>query len=403
MRILTYSSLFPNDVDPTHGIFVERRLSELRKATGMEASVVAPVPWFPSKSKLFGAYGELASVADRDRRQGVDILHPRYPVLPKVGMRVAPFLMSRATIGCVRKLIEQSGPFDVIDAHYFYPDGVAAAWIANRVGLPYMITARGSDINLIGRYSAPRKAIVGASRGAGAVVAVSNALAKKMCSLGVDPKRIHVIRNGVDLDFFCPGAVERREYPNGDKAPLFLSVGLLKEAKGHDIAIRFVASLAGSRLVIVGEGPHKRYLKRLARDLGVSDRVTFAGRIDSAALRTYYRNSDALILMTRREGMPNVVLESLACGTPVLATAAGGIPEILTAPEAGRLVADRTPKALADAWAQLSSQNPEPERTRKQAEKFSWQISVTQLARTLEDCVRKKIANRQPNGAARAA
>lgn len=387
MKILTYSNLYPNDVNPSHGIFIERRLLELRKAAGIEAAVVAPVPWFPSKSEMFGGYEDFAKVAESDRRHGISILHPRYPVIPKVGMRIAPYLMTRAVVRPLREFVDQNGPFSLLDAHYFYPDGVAAARIADELKLPYVITARGSDINLIAQYKAPAKAMLRAAEGAKAVIAVSDALASAMADLGMDPGRIYTIRNGVDLDFFSPGEKQDARKTLGSGGPVFLSAGALKEAKGHDIAIHFVSKLVGSHLVVIGHGPDRHRLTVMADELGVADRVTFTGRIEPDELLNYYRAADALILMSRREGMPNVVLESLACGTPVLATAVGGIPEVLTVPDAGELVHERTPERLADAWRALSERCVEAESVRRHAENFSWSDSMTALGRLLRSCV----------------
>ena len=378
MQILTFSSLYPNNVDASHGIFVERRLKELTSRTAIQSTVIAPVPWFPFRSGVFGAYAESAAVAQRDRRFGIDIIHNRYPVIPKLGMNLAPGLMARGSRRAVRECITTKSVV-LIDAHYFYPDGVAASLLANQFKVPYCITARGSDINLIADYASPRNQMLQAARGASALIAVSEALADAMRNLGMPPEKIHVLRNGVDLDFFCPSVETFSSDVRPSDELAFLSVGALKKAKGHDLAIQFIHRTPKARLVVVGKGEEKQALRELAIQLGVDDRVTFTGTLEPETLRAQYRSADALILMSAREGMPNVVLESLACGTPVLATTVGGIPELITDPCCGELVSVRSAEGLADAWQRLSSRGFDHDRIRQFATRFSWQGTIDNL------------------------
>ncbi len=384
MRILTFSSLYPNNVDPSHGVFVERRLRELIRRTKIRSTVISPVPWFPFRGRYFGRYAESAAILRRDRRYEVDIIHNRYPVIPKIGMNLAAGLMARATRRVFRECVNTKSPV-LVDAHYFYPDGVAASILATESKLPYLVTARGSDINLIAKYASPRKQMLEAAHKADALIAVSAALADAMQDLGMPAGKIHVLRNGVDLDFFCPGVEEADERVPGSGELRFLSVGALKSAKGHDLAIRFVHKLPHARLVIAGRGPERASLIDLARRLGVSDRVTFAGTLDAEALRSQYRMADSLILMSKREGMPNVVLESMACGTPVMATAVGGIPEVVTEPCCGEIVADRSAEGLAEAWQILSNRGIDRDRLRQFAMRFSWQESISKLHGLMTD------------------
>lgn len=367
-------------------MFVERRLYELEKRKAIRATVIAPVPWFPVHGRIFGRYGRMAAINREDRRHGIKIYRPRYPLLPKIGMSSAPWLMASAVGSTVRAAIDAHGPFDLIDAQYFYPDGVAASLIARRFDLPLLITALGSDINLIGRYRLPRKAMLKAAGEAAGNIAVSKALATSMLDLGMPEDKMHVFHNGVDLEYFCPGDVDRSRRELSLDGAVMLSVGVLKEAKGHDLAIRLAGEVPNARLMVIGSGPDRERLERLADSLGIGDRVRFTGALDQSALRTCYRAADALILMSRREGMPNVILESIACGTPVIASAVGGIPEILTDDAAGRLVAERSLTALKDAWTSLSSQRPDRESVRRHAENFSWDDTIEELSTLMARC-----------------
>ena len=131
MKVLTFSTLYPNAARPAHGVFVETRLRQLLASGEIQSSVVAPVPWFPFTHPAFGAYAAQARAPRAETRNGIDVLHPRFPVLPKIGMTLAPFLLYRAVRPLVERVRRERG-FDLIDAHYFYPDGVAAAMLARR-------------------------------------------------------------------------------------------------------------------------------------------------------------------------------------------------------------------------------------------------------------------------------
>jgi len=387
VNILTLSSLYPNAVNPQHGLFVERRLERLVKHSGATATVVAPVPWFPLRSRLFGSYAAFASVPDRDRRHGIDVHYPRFPLIPKIGMRFAPAAMARSALSRIRRIVRNTGPVDIIDAHYFYPDGVAAARLAERLSLPFIVTARGSDINRIAQLPGPRRMIREAAARASAVVAVSAALGRSLAELGVDPEKVHVLRNGVDLSFFSPGDRSAARRSLGFESPTILSVGNLIEAKGHHLAIESLRHLEDTRLIVIGAGGYEHTLRRLVSSLALDERVSFAGSLPPETLREYYRAADALFLLSRREGMPNVVLEAIACGTPVVASDVGGVGEVLSSPDAGELVSDRGGKEAAAAWRALQERGIDRNRVRHHAEQFSWDRTIERLHALIGRCI----------------
>jgi teichuronic acid biosynthesis glycosyltransferase TuaC len=372
MRILTFTNLYPNSMQPRHGIFVEQRLKHLLADGQLQARVVAPVPWFPLHGRLFGSWGEFAGIARLEERDGVDVYHPRYPVIPKVGMSVAPILMAMATKGLLKRIISHGYDFDLIDAHYFYPDGVAAVILGRWLHKPVVISARGTDINLLPNYAAPRRWIRWAVDECDAIITVSRSLKNRLRDLGTSESKVTVLRNGVDLEMFRP--LDRREVRGqlGIAGALLLSVGNLVEPKGHDLAIRALTGIPEAKLIIIGRGPAGRSLRALAAALGVGDRVGFIDNLPQAELVRYYNAADALVLASVSEGMPNVVLESIACGTPVVATGTGGAMEIITVPEAGELMRERTSLALVDAFRCLYERAPNRSLTRRYAQLFSW-------------------------------
>lgn len=375
IRILTYSNLYPNAAQPTFGLFVEQRLLRLVQTGRVSSTVVAPVPWFPFRSDRFGRYGRLARVPAEERRQGVQVFHPRYPVIPRIGMNLASTLMARFTHARVARLI---GRVQLIDAHYLYPDGVAAARLAQTFRKPLLLTARGSDVNVLMEYPVPRKRMLDAIACADGVVTVSRALKERLVALGVPQDAVTVLRNGVDRTFFQPLDRARIRADLGFAGHLILSVGNLVALKGHDLVIEAVAGLEQARLLVIGEGPERQRLEALAARLRAP--VRFLGNLAPRELVRYYNAADVTVLASEREGMPNVLLESIACGTPVVATPVGGIPEVVTAPEAGVLLAARTAQDIAAGLAALLRDPPARERTRAFSARFDWDTTVNALA-----------------------
>jgi teichuronic acid biosynthesis glycosyltransferase TuaC len=372
IRILTLSSLYPNVEQPDHGVFVEQRLQHLLATGEVSAEVIAPVPWFPFPGARFGRYGVFARVASQETRHGVRVSHPRVPVLPKVGMAVAPYLMAAALRGPVRATLERA-PFDVIDAHYLYPDGVAAAMLARRIGKPFVLTARGSDVNVIARHAGPRRMIAWAIRHAGQVVTVSRALRTELVKLGIEESRVDVLPNGVDLELFSD---DRRPAVREGPERVLLVVGHLKPGKGHALVLQALRSLTDCVVRFAGDGPIRRLLEEQASTLGVTARVQFLGSVPHTRLADHYRRADALILASEREGMPNVILEALACGTPVVATSVGGVAEIMTDPVAGVLLESSSVEALVAGVRTLLARPPSSRRVREFALRFGWDAAT---------------------------
>jgi teichuronic acid biosynthesis glycosyltransferase TuaC len=372
MKLLTFSTLYPNAEQPNHGIFVETRLRYLIASGKAESRVVAPVPWFPSSNPKYGHYAQFARVPRHEQRNGLSVAHPRYLVVPRVGMNVTPFLLAQSARKTIGRILDEGYDFDAIDAHYFYPDGVAAVMLGKHFNKPVVITARGTDINLIPQFAMPRKMIMWAAEQAHGIVTVCNALKEEITGLGVVNKNIVALRNGVDLQRFQPLDRAAARSALGIQGFTILSVGLLDPRKGHDIPIRALAELPDVRLMIAGSGPDLKKLQDLAAASGVADRVTFLGPIPQTALANYYNAADVLVLASSREGWANVLLESMACGTPVIASNVWGTPEVVTAPEAGLLMEERTPASLAASVRLLRANYPDHQATRRYAERFSW-------------------------------
>jgi glycosyltransferase involved in cell wall biosynthesis len=278
-------------------------------------------------------------------------------------------------------LADGGAGFDVIDGHFFYPDGVAAVMLGKKLGKPVVISARGSDLTYLPRFAYQRRWIQWAMREADALVTVSESLRREAITLGAVEGKVRTLRNGVNLEEFRPvdRAEARRFAGVPETAKVVASVGNLIPLKGHDLFIRALAGLPDVHGLIVGGGPEDAALRTLVDSLGLNDRVHFLGRVPHGTMAKVYSAADGLVLASSREGWPNVLLEAMACGTPAVATAVGGIPEIVTVAESGYLLADRTSDAIAAALSALFQAPPDRAATRAYAEKFDWSETVSGL------------------------
>jgi glycosyltransferase involved in cell wall biosynthesis len=267
----------------------------------------------------------------------------------------------------------------LIDAHYFYPDGVAAVMLGKMLGKPVTITALGTDITFIPSFYWPKKMILWAANQATAIVTVCQALKDELVTMGTSPQKIHVIKNGVDLAVFYPQDKDACRQQLNLLGPTLLSVGNLIELKGHHLIIQAMRGLPEYSLLIVGAGPELARLKKISVDLGVADRVIFLGILPQDQLAAIYSAADALVLASSREGLANVLLEAMACGTPVIATNVWGSPELVNTHAAGLLIKERSGRAIAKAVRKMENSKPTRKATRAYAEQFSWDDTAFRL------------------------
>ncbi len=377
LRLLTYTTLFPNGEQPNHGIFVENRLRKLIDSGFAESTVLAPVPFFPSGHPRFGRWSRYARVAPFESRDALAVHHPRYPVIPKVGTGLAPFLLYRASLPPMQRLLADGPGIDLIDAHYFYPDGVAAVWLGRRFGLPVVVTSRGSDVTLLPRSRVPRWLLRKAIAEADGLIAVSAALKAALVELGARPGGVEVLRNGVDTALFRPADRVTARSALGLCRPTLISVGLLIDRKGHHRVIEAMRQLPEYGLLIVGEGPERGRLESLIARSGLGDRVRLLGARPHAELPAFYSAADALVLASSREGWANVLLEAMACGSPVIASPIPGNPEVVQSPDAGVIMPGGNPvQGIVDGVRALFAAPPDRAATRAYAERFSWDATT---------------------------
>ena len=377
LRVLTLATLFPNGERPTFGVFVEAQTRALAARGDVEVQVVAPVGLPPWPLSLHPHYAWLRSLPLHETRNGLVVHRPRYRVWPRIGKAGTARAIAKALMPFLRKLRAEF-PFDVIDAEFFWPDGPAAMHLARALGIPFSVKARGSDIHIWCARADVAAQVVAAGQAAGGLIAVSAALKRDMAALGLPEDRIRVHHTGIDLDRFCPADRAEAKAALGVDGPLLVSVGALIRRKGQDLAVAALADIPGATLMLAGGGPDLPHLAAKARALGLAERVRFLGVQPHAALPALLAAADVMVLPTVSEGLANVWVESLACGTPVVTSDVGGAREVIDRPEAGRLV-PRDPTAIAGAVKDILAHPPDPQAVRKAAERFSWERNAAEL------------------------
>ena len=384
LRILILTNLFPTPWDPLRGAFNRQQFERLAQHHDVDV---------------------LTSVSFTERRnaprrkvivKNIRTDHFVFYYLPRIGRPLHAVCWLLSLLWQRGKQIRAAN-YDCVLASWAYPDAAAAGWLARRLRIPYVVKVHGSDLNVQAEHALHRMQIRSALRGASAVVAVSRALAEKSVTLGAAPSQVHVLYNGVDQDLFAPGSrpQAREKLGLSPEAPLILYVGNLKESKGcGDLLEAFPALLAAhprARLVYVGDGTYGMALRERAAALNIIKRVTWVGPVAHDRLGDWFRAADLLCLPSHNEGVPNVVLEAMACGTPVVATRVGGIPEVV--PDwAGTLVPPHDIPALSKALIEASQRDWDDERIAAHAASFRWEDNIDRL-----DTIMRGVAQRAPS------
>lgn len=378
LRVLTLSSLYPSDARPGFGGFVERQTLALASRADVEVKVVAPFAVPPlGLGRRMSAYRPLLDLPAREIRGRIEVHRPRFPTIPGVGGRINPWSMGR-TVAPLLAQIRRDFAFDVIDAEFFYPDGPAAVALGRRFGVPVSIKARGSDIHFWSRQKGCRAQIIRAGQTADGMLAVSAALRDDMIALGLPGERIRVHHTGVDQSVFAPMPREVAKASLGVEGPLVVSVGNLIPLKGHRILIEAMRSLPEASLLIAGWGPESDALERQIGDAGLRGRVRLLGAVPHADLPALLAAADVMALPSASEGLANVWVEALSCGTPIVITDVGGARDVVGRPEAGRIV-DRSPEAFAAGIAEVLAQKPDQAVVRATAVGFTWERNSAAL------------------------
>lgn len=339
MKILTITSLFPNSIQPELGVFIKHRVTALAKFS--ELRVVAPVPWLPRF--WFGKRAYINKIPSKEIIDGVQVYHPRYFITPKIGRRYYGLFYYLSIRSFVKKL-QREHSFEIIDSHWAYPDGYACVKLGKFLNCPVSVSLRGSDIHSYIDFPPRRIRITETLNNADIVIPVSSSMKPLIAQLGVDENKTSVIENAVDHDLF--GHIEMAQAKKClqlKTKKIILSVGRFEQPKRFDLLIKAFARLSKDTysdysLVLVGGGSLEENLKDISIVNKVSDRVVFAGPQPQDMLKNWYNAAEIVCLASDKEGCPNVLLESLACGTPIVASDVGGVSDIISNDKLGVVV-----------------------------------------------------------------
>jgi len=379
LRILSISTMFPNPRMPVHAQFVKQRLDAL--STKVDLIVVSPIPWFPGE-RYFARYANRSRISSHTDANAYPTYYPKFFSVPALLKPLDGIFLAFA----VWKFIASHGlkeRIDILDCHLGFPEGFAGALLSRFLRKPCVVTLRGHDINDLPRFPVRIRQVLFALRHCARYFGVARALVDGAVSLGAPPEKGYASTNGVDTERFRPTPKETARSALGLQSArrYMLSVSHLVPRKGVDILLRALALLRAEGhtdlcLIVVGQGGEEGNcedeLRALATELGIAGEVVWAGAVLNTDLHTWYSAADVFCLASEKEGWPNVILEAIACATPVVAHRTWGVPEIITAPDLGILVDTREPGPFAQAIGLALQQTWNPERLRNYALGHTW-------------------------------
>lgn len=378
MRVLVLTKIFPNREEPLSAPFNRQQIAAL--ASRCQVEVIAPIPWFPG-ARILGQKlraGRLTKVEPFGMIDGLSVRHPRALYLPIIGSSIAVPLYSLS----VKKVVESHrGRFDILLASWLYPDACSALSLSARLGVPCVVKAHGSDVQQTAQRLDVEPIVRRLLPNATAVVAPSKPLVRSLIDLGGPKDHTYHIPNGVDRSIFMPrdrlGARKSLGLPAHQ--PLIVFVGRLTREKGVLELLQARSALAGVQIALIGDGP----LRASLDPEGLANGSLIApGAQPLLRVADWMAAADVIVLPSWSEGTPNVVLEAIASGRPVVATNVGGIPDILPDGRAGLLIPPKDPKALAGALSSALSRSWN-EREIARYSPPSWERSAEMLEHVL--------------------
>ena len=393
-RLVVFSSLFPSSAQPGAGLFIRERM--FRVARELPLVVVSPRPWFPGQGLIrLLRPGYRPMLPAHEMQQGIEVYYPRFFALPGVLRQFDGLFMALAALPLMWRLRHRFG-FNLIDAHFAYPDGYAAAWLGRWLDVPVTLTLRGTEVPH-SRNPLLRGRLQAALNRATRVFSVSESLRQLAIGLGMPPVRGRVVGNGVDTERFRPEErhAARARYGLDDSARVLVSVGALVERKGFHRVLAVLPELVQEQpnlhFLIVGGGSPEGNLEQALREqvaaLGLQQQVHFLGPIAPDELRWPLSAADVFVLATRNEGWANVFLEAMACGLPVVTTAVGGNAEVVCLPELGDVVPFDDGAALRQALSRALARDWDRRAIRAHAENNGWNTRIAVLVEEFRQLV----------------
>lgn len=379
-RIAIVSRLYPVPYEPNRAPFNRTQFKLL--AERYDVSLLVPVPW----QKWLRHRRQLQP----ERRDGLDVRYACFVFPPKIGRITYPAWFVLSVLPELRWFAGLRA--SCLIASWAYPDAVGAVVLGRALGLPVLVRAYGSDVNVHAAHPARAAQLRWAAKQAFAVVPVSEALKQRLVQIGVDEQKVSVIPTGVDRDAFAPipKSAARAALGLDPGRRMIVFVGNLLRAKGVYELLAAFDRLAREHpeldLAIVGDGPERSALTERTRQAGLTQRVLLPGRVAHSSVANWINASDLLCLPSHREGLPNVLLEAMACGVPVVATRVGGIPEAVTA-DTGELVPPEDEVALVAALKRALGRVWSRDALTARAQEFSWEANMSSLCSLIDRAI----------------
>lgn len=399
MFILSITTMFPHKNEPSFGVFVQRRLEALSKI--VDITIVSPQPYFPLLT-LFKRYHVRKGIPyERDLNDRTKVYYPRFFSFPVIFKPLDGFFLFVSLYFFIKKMKRKGIQFDLLDAHLAYPEGFAAVLLGKIFKLPVTITLRGHDINYLPKFPVRKRQVLYALKHADKGFSVANALRLKAGDIGINIDKIVVASNGVQTDIFYPldrvKVRKKLNFPLNKK--IILSVGYLIERKGFDLLIDALHILHSQEkmtdvsLVILGGIGYEPYVKpQLEAQIdtyNLHDSVFFVEPKKNEELCEWYNLADVFALASSLEGWPNVILEAIACGTPVVGANVWGIPEIYGDDTDIGLLADRNPTAIAAQLKIALTKEWDQKYLRRFAEARTWEKTADLLKSEMKKLIRR--------------
>jgi len=383
-KLLVFSSLFPSHKRPNAGVFIRERMFRVNLA--IPIVVVSPVPWFPFQGILRYWRPHFRPQPSRyEEQQGIQVYFPRFFSIPGLFKSYDGFFMALGSLPTLFKLRKR---FNIIDAHFAYPDGYAATLLGRWLNVPVTITLRGTEVPL-SKLPGRKQKLLTALHKATRIFSVSDSLKQLVVSLGANPDKIRVIGNGIDVLKFYPLSKSdaRSELNIPEDANVLISVGALVDRKGFHRVIELLPALVKQYpkliyLIVGGDSPEGNINSRLqqqVKTLKLENHVRFLGAYPSEQLKLPLSSADVFVLATANEGWANVFLEAMACGLPVITTDVGGNQEVVNSPELGTIVPFGEPEALLSALLQALEKEWQSSLIINYAQQNSWNSRVSVL------------------------
>jgi glycosyltransferase involved in cell wall biosynthesis len=387
MKLLAITNLFGRPWDTTVGTFNQKIFGQI--SSRCELTLLVPIPWteiikFPKQ--YFGANRQLEG-------KWPFVRYFPYLYIPKLSQSTnVYFLLVSAILFCPVIILFRQ--WDAVIGSWIYPDGLVAVLLGKLKRIPALAVALGTDVNDLANRSTQRSQVQRILSQAAATVTVSQDLANKLAALGINQEKLHVILNGVDSDSFKPQPKNAAKMELGFKhsEKLLLFVGSHIPEKGCFELINAFNAISqqepNCKLVMIGGGSAALALQDLVSQLKLDSKVIFAGKLSHDLLPRWFAAADALCLPSYREGIPNVIMEAMASGLPVVATSVGGIPEVVT-DESGILITPKDVESLVKGLAQALSRQWNTDAIRASVKDYTWDATGQQYIQLINDAISK--------------